>query len=120
MTSCTDGRARQSTAMDLRFTAAQEQFRAEARDWLRKHAPAPGSLPSLDTAEGFEAHRQWERTMAAERWSVVSWPEELGGRGVGIVEWIVFEEEYWRARAPARVSQNGIFLLAPTMFEFGT
>jgi alkylation response protein AidB-like acyl-CoA dehydrogenase len=39
---------------------------------------------------------------------------------VGILEWLVFEEEYWKARAPLRVSQNGVFLLAPTMFEFGT
>ncbi|HTU39560.1 MAG TPA: acyl-CoA dehydrogenase family protein, partial [Acidimicrobiales bacterium] len=41
-------------------------------------------------------------------------------RGVGIFEWLIFEEEYYRVRAPTRVSQNGIFLLAPTMFEFGT
>ncbi len=106
--------------MDLRYTDDQEAFRADARAWLVEHAPAPGSLPSLDTAAGFEAHRQWERTMAAERWSVVSWPEEYGGRGVGLFEWLVFEEEYWRSRAPNRVSQNGIFLLAPTLFEFGS
>ncbi|HEX3982025.1 MAG TPA: acyl-CoA dehydrogenase family protein [Acidimicrobiales bacterium] len=106
--------------MDLRFTADQEAFRAEARSWLADHAPVPGSLPSLDTADGFEAHRAWERTMFDDRWSVVSWPEEFGGRGVGIVEWLVFEEEYWRAQAPLRVSQNGVFLLAPTLFEFGT
>ncbi|HEY1988017.1 MAG TPA: acyl-CoA dehydrogenase family protein, partial [Acidimicrobiales bacterium] len=106
--------------MDLRFTPDQEAFRSEARDWLAAHAPAPGSLPSLDTPEGFEAHRAWEQTMSADRWSVVSWPEEYGGRGVGILEWLIFEEEYWRIQAPTRVSQNGIFLLAPTMFEFGT
>ncbi len=106
--------------MDLRYSEDQEAFRAEAQAWLAAHAPAPGSLPSLDTATGFEAHRRWERSMAAERWSVVSWPEEFGGRGVGLFEWLVFEEEYWRARAPSRVSQNGIFLLAPTLFEFGT
>jgi alkylation response protein AidB-like acyl-CoA dehydrogenase len=58
--------------------------------------------------------------MFDDRWSVVNWPEEFGGRGVGILEWLIFEEEYWRAQAPIRVSQNGIFLLAPTMFEFGT
>jgi alkylation response protein AidB-like acyl-CoA dehydrogenase len=106
--------------MDLRFTRAQEEFRHEARSWLADHAPAPRSLPSLDTAEGFEAHRAWEQTMFEDRWSVVSWPEEFGGRGVGVVEWLVFEEEYWRAEAPLRVSQNGVFLLAPTLFEFGT
>ena len=58
--------------------------------------------------------------MFDDRWSVVSWPAEYGGRDVGIFEWLVFEEEYYRARAPMRVSQNGIFLLAPTMLEYGT
>ncbi|MGH9092513.1 MAG: acyl-CoA dehydrogenase family protein [Acidimicrobiales bacterium] len=106
--------------MDLTFTPAQEAFRAEARAWLAAHVPAPGLLASLDTAAGFEQHRAWERTMAADRWSVVSWPEEYGGRGVGIFEWLLFEEEYYRARAPRRVSQNGIFLLGPTMLEHGT
>jgi alkylation response protein AidB-like acyl-CoA dehydrogenase len=108
------------TPMDLRFTDEQEAFRSEARTWLRAHTPPPRSLPSLDTAEGFEAHREWEQTMYEDRWSVVSWPEEFGGRGVGIIEWLIFEEEYWSAQAPLRVSQNGIFLLAPTMFEFAT
>jgi alkylation response protein AidB-like acyl-CoA dehydrogenase len=33
---------------------------------------------------------------------------------------VVFEEEYYRAGAPGRVSQNGIFLLAPILFDHGT
>ena len=110
--------------MDLRFTSEQERFRAEVRSWLEANAPSTskgtGPLPSLDTAEGFEAHRGWERVMYDARWSVVSWPEEYGGRGVGLLEWLIFEEEYYRAAAPTRVGQNGIFLLAPTLFEFGT
>jgi alkylation response protein AidB-like acyl-CoA dehydrogenase len=106
--------------MDLTFSPAQEDFRAQAREWLSSHVPAPGSLASLDTAHGFEQHRRWEQVMAGDRWSVVSWPEEYGGRGVGIFEWLIFEEEYYRTRAPRRVSQNGIFLLGPTMLEHGT
>ena len=109
--------------MDLRFDAEQERRRAEARSWLEAHVPRTGSggpLPSLDTAEGFAAHRAWERTMYEARWSVVSWPERYGGRGWGLLEWLVFEEEYYRVGAPTRVGQNGIFLLAPTLFEFGT
>jgi len=51
---------------------------------------------------------------------VVSWPEEYGGRGADLWEWLVFEEEYYAAEAPTRVGQNGIFLLAPTIFGFGT
>lgn len=50
----------------------------------------------------------------------MSWPEEYGGRGVDIERWLVFEEEYWAAGAPGRVSQNGISLLAPTLFDHGT
>ena len=105
--------------MDIRFGPDEERFRVEARDWLEAHVPRP-ALPSLDTAAGFEAHRVWERAMYEARWSVVSWPEEYGGRGAGLLEWLVFEEEYYRADAPTRVGQNGIFLLAPTLFEFGT
>jgi alkylation response protein AidB-like acyl-CoA dehydrogenase len=32
----------------------------------------------------------------------------------------VFEEEYYAADAPVRVNQNGLFLLAPTLFSHGT
>ncbi|MEU1148111.1 acyl-CoA dehydrogenase family protein [Streptomyces sp. NPDC005863] len=105
--------------MDLDFTPEEGEFRRRARDWLAAHVPT-APLPSLETAEGFAAHRAWERTLAAERWSVVSWPEEYGGQGVDIVKWLVFEEEYYAADAPGRVSQNGINLLAPTLFDFGT
>ncbi|MFJ9852923.1 acyl-CoA dehydrogenase family protein [Streptomyces sp. NPDC101150] len=105
--------------MDLDFTAAEDAFRAEARAWLAEHAPAT-PLPSLETAEGFAAHRAWEHRLAGDRWSVVSWPEEYGGRGASILRWLIFEEEYYAAGAPGRVSQNGINLLAPTLFEHGT
>ncbi|MGX9885850.1 acyl-CoA dehydrogenase family protein [Streptomyces sp. NPDC002276] len=105
--------------MDLDFTPAEEAFRAEARAWLRAHVPAT-PLPSLETKEGFAAHRAWEAQLAADRWSVVSWPEEYGGRGADIVRWLLFEEEYYAAGAPGRVGQNGINLLAPTLFDHGT
>ncbi|MDL9936187.1 acyl-CoA dehydrogenase family protein [Gordonia sp. ABSL1-1] len=102
--------------MDLLFDTEADDFRTEVRTWLADHVPAQ-PLPSMDTAEGFEAHRQWEATMAADRMSVVSWPEEFGGRDASLLHWVIFEEEYYRSGAPGRVSQNGIFLLAPTLFE---
>ncbi|MEV6126484.1 acyl-CoA dehydrogenase family protein [Streptomyces violaceusniger] len=105
--------------MDLDFSAAENAFRAEARAWLTAHVPT-SRLPSLETAEGFAAHREWERALFADRWSVVSWPEEYGGRGASLLQWLIFEEAYYAADAPGRVSQNGINLLAPTLFEHGT
>jgi alkylation response protein AidB-like acyl-CoA dehydrogenase len=105
--------------VDLTHSAADEAFRAEARAWLRAHVP-PDPLPSLETGEGFEAHRAWEAELAADRWSVVNWPTEYGGRDTTLVRWLLFEEEYYAAGAPGRVNQNGISLLAPTLFDHGT
>lgn len=104
--------------MDLRFTPDEEKFRQQAREWLT--ANVPKGLPSGDTAEGFALHVEWEKKLFENKWAVVSWPEEYGGRGASLWEWLIFEEEYYRAGGPQRVTQNGIFLLAPTLFEFGT
>ncbi len=105
--------------MDIEFTSEHKAFRAEIREWLERKAPKE-RLPSLDTAEGFELHRSWEAVLAKDKWGNVNWPAEYGGRGLDLTHWLIFEEEYYRADAPLRVSQNGIFLLAPTIMEYGT
>lgn len=105
--------------MNLAFTAQQQAFRDDCRRWLEANVPTQ-RLPSHNTREGFAAHIAWEKKLFDARWAVVSWPEAYGGREASLFEWLIFEEEYYRAEAPARVTQNGIFLLAPTLFEFGT
>jgi alkylation response protein AidB-like acyl-CoA dehydrogenase len=94
-------------------------FRAEVRDWLAAHVPVR-PLPDIDTEAGHAAHRAWERELAGARLAVVSWPEQYGGRDAPPLHWLLFEEEYHAAGAPARVGQNGLFLLAPTLFTHGT
>jgi alkylation response protein AidB-like acyl-CoA dehydrogenase len=105
--------------MQLVYTPQQKTFRAEVRQWLVDNVPAE-PLQSFDTREGFEQHRQWEQTLAGGNWGMVTWPEAYGGRGCNLIEWLIFEEEYYRAGAPLRVNQNGIFLLGPTLMEYGT
>lgn len=105
--------------MQLTYTPAQQAFREEARAWLAANVPAR-PLPSFDCEEGFRQHRAWEARLNEGRWGMVTWPKALGGRGCDLIEWLIFEEEYYRAGAPARVNQNGIFLLGPTLMEFGT
>ncbi len=105
--------------MDLSLTSEQEAFRAEARSWLRSNVPA-SPLPSFDTPAGFDAHREWERVLFEAGWAAVDWPVDYGGRGVDLLSWLIFEEEYWGSGAPGRVNQNGVFLLGPTLLEFGT
>ncbi|GAA3816845.1 acyl-CoA dehydrogenase family protein [Amycolatopsis tucumanensis] len=103
--------------MDLDIDAESAAFRHEVREWLAAHVPR---LPSMDTAEGFAAHREWEAQLGDARLSVVSWPREYGGRDASLLQWVLFEEEYYAASAPGRVSQNGIFMLGPTLFAHGT
>ncbi|MCG5431402.1 acyl-CoA dehydrogenase family protein [Mycobacterium sp. MYCO198283] len=105
--------------MDLAFDEATEDFRAEVRGFLtahREHFPTK----SYDTAEGFEQHRAWDRRLYDAGLSVIAWPKEYGGRDATLLQWVVFEEEYFRAGAPGRASANGTSMLAPTLFAHGT
>jgi alkylation response protein AidB-like acyl-CoA dehydrogenase len=105
--------------MDLDFDEATEDFRTEVRGFL---AANKASFPtkSYDTAEGFEQHRRWDRVLYDAGLSVITWPERYGGREATLLQWVVFEEEYFRAGAPGRASANGTSMLAPTLFAHGT
>jgi alkylation response protein AidB-like acyl-CoA dehydrogenase len=105
--------------MDLSYTPEQEAFRQEARSWLEANVPSE-PLESFDTKQGFDQHCAWERKLQQAGWAMVPWPVEYGGRGANLLEWLIFEEEYYRVGSPGRVNQNGIFLLGPTIMEYGT
>ena len=108
-----------SALMDLTFDTETEEFRAEVRDFLaanKEHFPTK----SYDTAEGFEQHRRWDKVLFDAGLSVIAWPEKYGGRDATLLQWVVYEEEYFRAGAPGRASANGTSMLAPTLFAHGT
>ncbi len=104
--------------MDLNLSRRHIDFRDECRTWLAEHHP--GRIASMDTPEGFEEHREWERVLFDAGWSVPAWPAAYGGRDCDLIEWLIYEEEYWLSGVPGRVSANGVSLLAPTIFNFGT
>ena len=110
--------------MDLNWSAAQAETRLELRRWLESNLAAwhaeIGVELSGDTREGFEQQLLWEGRLHDAGWSAVSWPRAYGGRDGTLWDWLIFEEEYWRAGAPQRVTQNGIQILAPSIFEHGT
>ena len=111
--------------MDLTWTESEQAFRDEARAWLgqnleRWRDEVDGDIQSVDTREGFAQHLVWERMLFQDRWAVVSWPADYGGRDANLWEWLIFEEEYYAAGGPPRANQNGIYLLAPSVFQKGT
>lgn len=105
--------------MDLHIDEDTEAFRAEVREFLGAHT-ADFPTESYDTAEGFEQHRRWDKILFDAGLSVITWPQSYGGRDATLLQWIVFEEEYFRAGAPGRASANGTSMLAPTLFAHGT
>jgi alkylation response protein AidB-like acyl-CoA dehydrogenase len=105
--------------MDLTYDEHTREFRDEVRDFLTANK-ASFPTKSYDTAEGFEQHRHWDRVLFDAGLSVITWPEKYGGRNATLLQWVVFEEEYFRAGAPGRASANGTSMLAPTLFAHGT
>ena len=105
--------------MDIDYDETTLSFRDEVRDFLaaNKHQ---FPTKSYDCAEGFEQHRRWDRVLFDAGLSVIAWPRRYGGRDATLLEWVVFEEEYFRAGAPGRASANGTSMLAPTLFAHGT
>jgi len=110
--------------MDIDIAPGHSDFRQEVRTWLAEHLVGEfarhrgiGS-PTDDTA--WDVRVAWERELSAGNWLGLSWPREYGGRGAGLAEEIIFEYEYARAAAPARVNTQALELLGPTLLAFGT
>jgi len=99
-------------------------FRREVRTWLAEHlvgefyAHRGVGGPTDDTA--WDVRLAWERELSKGNWLGLSWPVEYGGRGAGLAEEIIFEYEYARAAAPARVNFQALDLLGPTLLAHGT
>ena len=105
--------------MDLSYDSDTCAFRDEVRTFLDANRDA-FPTKSYDTEEGFEQHRHWDKVLFDAGLSVIAWPRKYGGRDATLLQWVVFEEEYFRAGAPGRASANGTSMLAPTLFANGT
>jgi len=110
--------------MDLRFSADDEAFRREAREWLVERltgdfAVVRGRGGPGDEHELFEERAHWERELGAAGWIGIGWPEAYGGRGLSLTQQVIFYEEYARAQGPGRVGIVGEGLLGPTIVHFG-
>ncbi|HUF91237.1 MAG TPA: acyl-CoA dehydrogenase family protein [Candidatus Limnocylindria bacterium] len=112
--------------MDFAYSPEQHAFRLELRAWLAAHLPAELCLddPADDRVasdrETFERRRAWQRTMHAGGWVGINWPAEYGGRGAGLIERVIYEEEYAAARAPVLPGSMGLNLVGPTIIHWGT
>jgi alkylation response protein AidB-like acyl-CoA dehydrogenase len=105
--------------MRLISDPALDQFRQECRDWLTDNVPK-GPRPA-DGLALRDYDLAWQRTQYEGGWAGVSWPKEYGGRGLSVLEQLIWHEEYARAGAPSSASMFvALSHAGPTLIVQGT
>ncbi|MET4132867.1 alkylation response protein AidB-like acyl-CoA dehydrogenase [Porphyrobacter sp. MBR-155] len=84
--------------MDIRFSPEEQQFRQQCRDWLQDNVPA--EKRPMDAADAIEFDKAWQRQLFDAGWAGINWPVNYGGRGLSIVQQVIWLEEYAHAHAP--------------------
>jgi alkylation response protein AidB-like acyl-CoA dehydrogenase len=92
--------------MEFRFSAEDEAFRREVREFIR------AELPKVREGESFT------KKLAARGWLTMSWPREYGGQGAAHLRQLVYNEEMAYHRAPGQTM--GADRVGPTLILFGT
>jgi alkylation response protein AidB-like acyl-CoA dehydrogenase len=100
--------------MNLRYTEAEEAFRAVVRAWIADNLPQP-----LDRADR-AAMRQWHGRLHARGFIGTTWPQECGGGGLSPMEQSILSEELARADAPPVAGGMGVLWVGPAIIRFGT
>jgi alkylation response protein AidB-like acyl-CoA dehydrogenase len=110
--------------MDFAFTAEDEAFRAELRDWLA------ANLSDFESGEWetggagvsrlYAKRKAWQKRMNEGSWAAINWPREWGGREATIMQNVIYSEEMAKARAPGVFNANGIWQIGPMIIRWGT
>jgi alkylation response protein AidB-like acyl-CoA dehydrogenase len=113
--------------VNLSFTAEDEAFREEVRDWLSVNVPSEAR--PLDGPESVTFDRAWQRRQYDAGWAGISWPRDYGGRGLSLTQQLIWHEEYARRESrrpychyarqrraesvsPAKNSEGGVHLVS--------
>ena len=106
--------------MDLSYTAGEQAFRDEVREWLAKRLSKRLSTKVRKAQRLTKAdYDEWHTLLAERGWMAWHWPVEHGGTGWTPVEKHIFEEEMVAAGAP-RIVPFGVNMLGPVLIRYGT
>jgi alkylation response protein AidB-like acyl-CoA dehydrogenase len=107
--------------VDLRYSDADEAFRADLRAWLQNALPALAPPPPRDVwPERRKWDTDWQRRLFDAGYAGLHWPKEYGGRGASPTEQLIFYEETTAANAPyVGVNFVGTLHAGPTLIEEG-
>ena len=110
--------------MEFRFTAEEEAFRADVREFLKEELP-PGWQDQFDSETEFladqqsEFGRQFNKKLAQRRWLTLPWPLEYGGLKASIMQQMIYNEEMAYNGAPTGLNM-GVAWVGPSLMIYGT
>ena len=110
--------------MEFRFTAEEQAFRTEVREFLKVELP-PGWQDQYDSDTELGAEQQSEfgqrfnKKLAERRWLTLPWPEEYGGLKASIMQQMVYNEEMAYQGAPTGLNM-GVAWVGPSLMIYGT
>ncbi len=106
--------------MDFRFSQAEEGFRQELLDFLRRELPSQWEGP-VGSTEGndWDLTLQMRGKLAQKGWLTMHWPKDYGGQQASPLLSLIFNEEMSYHRAPGR-DIFGARMLGPTLMIYGT
>ena len=109
--------------MDFTFTAEQESFRQEIRDFLAQEMPFDWCGRSFiwATDDEWRVARAFDKKLGERGWLTLAWPKEYGGGDLSPVDQLVFQEEMAYARAPNGGGwAHGPVFVGPTIIHYGS
>jgi alkylation response protein AidB-like acyl-CoA dehydrogenase len=104
--------------MEFEFTAEQETFRKDVRNFLTQNWTPPEAARPGDQDMNV-AGRAFEKRLADKGWLTLAWPKEFGGGGASHMDQMIFREETAYAGAPGSGGQ-GISMVGPCLMVHGT
>lgn len=106
--------------MKLEFSAEDQAFRAEVREFVKNNlSPRLKRKAELGLRIEREDYVEWYTLLYEKGWIAPSWKKEHGGPGWTHVQRYIFDEETLLGGAP-RIVASGINMLGPVLNAFGT
>jgi alkylation response protein AidB-like acyl-CoA dehydrogenase len=108
--------------VDLSDSPAEAAFRSEARAFLLAHAPTAGIntyRADVEETVALDQAAAWQRRLFDHGWAALMWPKQAGGRGLGPVEQIIWNQELTRAGVTQSLYMVGVGMVGPTLIVHG-